>query len=69
MNSSLPNAEARVARLTAAMELMAFGIELMHHNIKRQLPHASPEYVEAELSRWLFEQPAVFAPRPEPAKR
>lgn len=50
------------AALIAAVDLMEFGIRLMRQNISRALPGATPNHVDAELRRWLFDQPEFFRP-------
>jgi len=52
--------EKMTARLFAALELMEFNRELMRQNIRRSLPHAAPERIDAELRRWLIDQPSRF---------
>ncbi len=59
MSETIQNSEMR-SRLFAALDLMDFGIRMMRQNIVRQLPGASPELIEAEYRRWMFEQPADF---------
>jgi hypothetical protein len=54
-------------RLVAALELMEFGILLMRQNIKRSLPSAPETHVDAELRRWLIDQPPRFKANPPPA--
>jgi hypothetical protein len=56
------NSSTLTTRLLEALELMEFGVALMRQNIRRQLPLASECKVEAELRRWLIDQPAQFRP-------
>ena len=61
MESTSSPPSKKAANLLAAIELMEFGIQLMRQNIARRLAGAPPERIEAELRRWLMEQPAQFA--------
>lgn len=60
--NSIPNPdhEGMKASLLAGLELMEFSILLMRQNIVRRLANASPARIEAELRRWLLEQPERF---------
>jgi len=49
-----------IAWLLDAIDLMESGIQLMRQNVVRRWPNASPGQVDAELERWLFEQPVDF---------
>ena len=55
------------SRLASALELMEFGILLMRQNIKRSLPSAPETHVDAELRRWLIDQPPRFKANPPSA--
>ncbi len=55
-----------VDRLRAAIEMMEFSILLMRQNISRQLPGAAPEQIDAELRRWLIDQPSPFVVKADP---
>jgi hypothetical protein len=50
-------------RLLVALDLMEFGIDIIRQNIKRKLKGESNEQINAELNRWLFEQPNNFVPK------
>lgn len=59
---TLQEQERMKSSLLAAVDLMEMGIALMRQNIARNLKGATPEIVDAELRRWLIEQPADFIP-------
>jgi Rv0078B-related antitoxin len=64
MNNQRKNLYKQASRnLLSAIELMELGRSLMQQRITRELPNATKENIEHELSRWLIEQPQFFMPR------
>ena len=47
-------------RLLVTLQVMELSIALMRQNIARKLPNASAAQIDAELRRWLIEQPEFF---------
>ena len=66
--NAVENNTKMVNRLLAAIEMMEFSILLMRQNIARQLPVAAPEQIDAELRRWLIDQPTPFVVRALPGQ-
>ena len=62
-NAEVDREKAMRDSLIATLDLMEFGIRLMRQNIARKLSGAEPSHIDAELSRWLFEQPVDFIPQ------
>lgn len=44
------------AKLLATVDLMDFGIGLMRQNIRRRMPRATADEVNAVMYRWLYLQ-------------
>jgi hypothetical protein len=58
-------------RLEAALEMWEDGMEIMRANLRRRMPSASPDEIEAALDAWLCDRPpdADGVPVPWPRRR
>ena len=58
-------------RLEAALEMWEDGIEMMRANLRRRLPRATEDEIEAALDAWLRDRPpdADGVPGPWPSHR
>lgn len=48
-----------VDNLWLAFELHEAGVALMRQNLRRRMPHASEEQIDAHLASWLRERPGA----------
>jgi len=46
-------------RYRLTLDLFAAGEEIMRQNLRRRLPHATPEEIESQLEAWLHERPGA----------
>lgn len=67
--------ETPAERLRLAFELFDAGLAIMRQNLRRRMPLASAEEIQATLNAWLRERPgaehgdAVGRPLPWPPRR
>lgn len=52
--------DIRGERLLAGIDMMEFGLELMRQNIARRMPNATSAEQDAELAKWLSEEPGTL---------
>jgi hypothetical protein len=45
--------DAMASRLLDALEMWEDGVQIMRENLRRRVPRATDEEIEAELARWL----------------
>ncbi len=57
---SLEAQNKSIKKLLSVVDLMEFSIRMMRQNIVRALPGAGQDIIDAELRRWIFEQPVHF---------
>jgi hypothetical protein len=45
--------DATASRLLDALEMWEDGVQIMRENLRRRVPRATDDEIEAELARWL----------------
>jgi Rv0078B-related antitoxin len=49
----------RAESLRQAFDLFTTGVEIMRQNLRRAMPHASPDDIERRLTAWLHTRPGA----------